>query len=86
MLTVHRVIFAMGWWIARMGDEPSRGNYSTAPSQVARDNILVCKILEGALYFGQGGATSSYCKIDFTFSLFCDKAPCTNTPKFVSFS
>ncbi len=31
MLTVHRIIFAMGRWIARMADEPLIGNYSTPP-------------------------------------------------------
>ena len=27
MQSIRRVIFAMAWWIARMGDEPSRGFY-----------------------------------------------------------
>ncbi len=29
MLTVHRVIYVMDWWIARMAYEPLIGNYST---------------------------------------------------------
>ncbi len=39
MQSIRRVIFAVAWWIARMADEPSIGNYSTSRPCVS---VCVC--------------------------------------------